>query len=158
MPAPESIEAALARLMPPALSGDGQASIDAMLDELADAGSAATPAPRPRQGVPGFVMASGIAAALAALAAVWLTPSGAEDAAPAAAAHVPASGLVLVGEADRVEEMTDAGWLTGPGGQAMEAVRVRLVEQNIFRDEQTGMILSVSEPREEILLTPITAF
>ena len=162
MQAPNPIESALARLMPPALSESGQHSIEAMLDELA-----ATAAPRnfpPRPLKPRWVrrltLPLGMAAALAALLA--LVPSQAPVAPPLAMHHPMAdnkgSGLVLVSESDRIEAMSDEGWVAGPDGATMQAVRVRVVEANTLRDEETGIVVQVSDPREEMILTPVTVF
>jgi hypothetical protein len=45
-----------------------------------------------------------------------------------------------------------------PDGAAMQAVRVRVVEANTLRDEETGIVVQVSEPREEMVLTPVSVF
>lgn len=175
MQAPESIETALVRLMPPGLSEAGQCSINAMLDELAGINPAAAeetaavvpapPARRIRRLAPGWIAASGIAAALALVASLRTGPL-ADDVhlaavisqQPPVQVGIPASGLVLVGEFDHIEAMTDEGWLADPDGVTMEATRIRVVEGNTFLDEETGVLVQVSEPREEIFLTPITAF
>jgi len=161
MQAPDPIETILARLMPPALSQSGQRSIEAMLDELA----AATP----RKSSPGslkpqwvrrFSLPLGIAASLAALLA--LVPRSAQVTPPLAMHHPSAdnkgSGLVLVSESDRIEAMSDEGWVADPDGTAMQAVRVRVVEANTLRDEETGIVVQVSDPRDEMILTPVTMF
>jgi hypothetical protein len=159
MQAPDPIETVLARLMPPALSESGQQAIEAMLDELA-AAAPAIPASVPvRSRFVRFAVPLGIAAALAALAALVprhepiTIPSAAGQAAP-----VTGSGLVLVGESDRIEAMSDEGWLADPEGDAMQAVRVRVVEANTLRDEETGIVVQVSDPREEVILMPVTVF
>jgi hypothetical protein len=40
----------------------------------------------------------------------------------------------------------------------MHALRLSVVEENSLRDLETGIVVQISEPREEILLMPITAF
>ena len=159
MQAPNSIEAALSRLMPPALTESGQRSIEAMLDELA-AAVPGTPA-----GVPGkprfarWVVPLGIAATLAAL--VPLVPRKASNTPPLLVNRPVAeakSGLVLVGESDRIEAMSDEGWMADEDGGAMQAVRVRVVEANTLRDEASGIVVQVSDPREEMILMPVSVF
>jgi len=180
MQAPDPIEAALGRLMPPGLSEDGLGSIHAMLDELAAQSPAAretpaaaaawsatpeTPSARRRVRIPAWLATSGIAAALAFVATMETGPRP-DDALmavleidpPPVLAGSPASGLVLVGEFDHIETMTDEGWVTDPDGVAMEATRIRVVGGTTFMDEETGVLVQVSEPREEIFLTPVTAF
>lgn len=162
MQTPDSIEAALARLMPPALSESGQRSIEAMLDELAATAPRAKAAHLPwlRWSVP-----TGIAAALAAVSGwfLWQQPAAAPIAvvaAPTVAPVVPDhdAGLVLVSESSRVEEMLDEGLVGNPEGSALQAVRFRVVETNTFRDEESGIEVQVSEPREETLLMPVSVF
>ena len=68
------------------------------------------------------------------------------------------AGFVLVSESDRIESMTDEGWQEGSDGSAMHALRLSAVEVNNVRDTESGMLVVISEPREEILYTPISAF
>lgn len=158
---PDPIETILARLMPPAISEGGQLDIEAMLDDLA--GTAAPAAPVRPAGAPWMrhLLAGGIAAA--GVAAVLIFPlarppaasSWAHKTSPASGAH---AGLVLVGESDRVESMTDAGWQEDADGAPMQATRLSVVEENSLLDEQTGIVMQVSEPREEIFLMPVSTF
>jgi hypothetical protein len=68
------------------------------------------------------------------------------------------AGLVLVGESDRIESMTDEGWQEESDGSAMRTLRLNVVEENSLLDEETGIVMQVSEPREEILLMPVSTF
>jgi len=151
----DAIEAALARLMPPALSEDCQFEIEAMIDELAGP-EVEEIVEMPVRRTSRWVIGSGIAAAAAGLLAIFpfvkTTPSHAT-----AAVSEEAPGLVLIGESDRVEAMTDEGWRDSDGS-AMHAVRLNVVAENSLRDEETGITMRISEPREELLLTPISAF
>ncbi len=157
MKAPESIEAALSRLMPTALSGEGLHSIETMLDELAgvepeETISGESPAPRWR-----WLAPTGIAACAAILASLVM------DARDEPVADLPAglsarSGILLVDHSERIEEVADEGWTSDPGGAAMKVVWVRAIEEVSFRDERTGIIVHVTQPREEMVFTPITAF
>lgn len=158
MQAPETIEAGLRRLMPPGLSEAGMSSIEAMLDELAGDQISETPE-RNETAKPRFWMSAGIAAAVAALIALNLPHDGVSaNFTVLEPVDFEPLGLVLIGGTDQIEEMSDAGWVAAPDGRAMEATLVRMVEANSYRDEETGVVVEVSEPREEILLTPITAF
>jgi hypothetical protein len=152
----QSIEAILSRLMPPALSEDGQREIETMLDELA--GSAATGAsaapPRPRL----WPLIGGIAAAVVALAVISHSfhPTARSVIARALVADVPA--FELVGESDRVENIRDDGWRESPEGSAMRAMRLRVIEENSLLDHETGIVMRITEPRDELLLMPVSAF
>ncbi len=166
MQTPDSIEAALARLMPPALSESGQRSIEALLDELAGVTPAVTGRRSFKLRPAWLTVPLGIAAALVA----WVSLAPREQAAlprlaglvtaaqPAAAEPEANSGLVLVSESDRIENVSDGGWMGDPDGEAMTAVRVRVVEANTFRDEESGIVVQVSDPRDEVILTPVSVF
>jgi hypothetical protein len=154
----DPVETVLARLMPPALSQEGQAEIEAMLDDLAGV-SAKPESPAPVRGNwRRWWIASGAAAAGVA-AAMMISWSRVD--APFAVTDAKAdalSGLVLVGETDRIESMTEEGWQEDSDGSAMRAMRLNVVEENSFLDEESGIVMQISEPREEILLMPISAF
>ena len=147
-----SVETILARLMPPALSVSGQQEIEAMLDELAGPSPAEQTSTRPRWR---WFVGSGIAAALAAVLTI---PRLMEPAAPQAGTVATVPEFLLVGESDRVESMADEGWREIPDGSAVRAMRVRVVEENSLFDEETGIVMQISQPREELLLMPISAF
>ena len=163
MQRPESsIEDALARLMPKAISEEGQRSLDAMLDELC--GEEELPAaeviPIQRRGVKGgwqILVSAGIAACLALIVTFRSETTERGPLAPVAAT-VPEENLVLVSESDRIEKMSDEGWMEDPQGGMMQAVRMRVVEENSLRDEETGIVVRISEPREELLLIPVNHF
>jgi hypothetical protein len=166
MQTPDSIEAALARLMPPALSESGQRSIEAMLDELAGVAPAAAGHRALFQLRPVTIaIPVGLAAALVA----WFSwapqrqPAAPPQAAAASVAVAPAaaepeSRLLLVRESDQIETLADEGWMGDPDGDAMAAVRFRVIEANTFQDEESGIVVQVSDPREEVVLTPVSVF
>lgn len=162
MQRPESsIEDALARLMPKAISEEGQRSLDAMLDELCgEEEPAADVVPMPRRGVKGgwqILVTSGLAACLALVITFRSETTERGSSMPMAAA-IPEQNLVLVSESDRIEKMSDEGWMADPQGGMMQAVRMRVVEENSLRDEETGIVVRISEPREELLLIPVNHF
>jgi hypothetical protein len=140
----QSIETILSRLMPPALSEQGQQDIEEMLDELAGPTAAETPAeqPRPRY----WRRIAGIAAAIAALAVI---SQAFNPEAPSVIARAVASDEPL---------FEDDGWLESPDGSAMRATRLRVVEENKLLDHETGIVMLITEPRDELLLMPVSAF
>lgn len=155
----EAVESALARLMPPALSQDGQFEIMAMIDELAGPAAENVAVISSGGRLSRWMIGAGIAAAISAIWAVFPLIHGSSEprVAVSPAGEAP-SGLVLVSESDRIESMTDEGWQEDADGSAMHALRLNAVEENNLRDEETGMVVQISEPREEILLMPVSAF
>jgi hypothetical protein len=159
MQAPDPIEAVLARLMPPALGQNSQFEIDSMIDELAGSRVPERGSIVSLRWLIRTLAAGGIAASFGALYAVFpLVGSSPDSRVTIYPPRETLSGLVLVSESDRIESMTDEGWQEDPDGSAMHALRLIAVEENSVRDEESGMVVQISEPREEILLTPITAF
>jgi len=160
MPKPDPIETILARLMPPAMSEAAQRDIEDMLDELADT----TP-----QGV---VSAPAIMAwqrrwiiggsAAAAVALAWILPLATTSVRSSRAALAPATAesneFVLMGESDRIESMRDEGWQENADGSTMRAMRLNVVAENSLLDRETGIVMQVSEPREELFLMPVSTF
>ena len=149
MQAPDPIEAVLARLMPPGLSQQGQVEIEAMIGELAGPESSRGPSWFIRCAIGG-----GIAAAIGALIAVFPTQPAARPFAVVEADR----GYSLVSGSDRIESMTDEGWQEDADGLAMHTLRLKAIEENEVRDERSGMVVLISEPREEILSIPVNAF
>jgi hypothetical protein len=156
MQTPDPVETILARLMPPALSESGQRSIEALLDELAAEVPVcqAVPAPRPHRGW----WIGGIAAA--GIAAAWLLPLTVPPTVKpvAAASPEPSAKVVLVGQSGRIESMVDEGWHEESDGSAMQALRLNVVEEESVLDKETGIVMQIREPREEILLMPVSSF
>jgi hypothetical protein len=144
-----SVETILARLMPPALSVSAHHDIEAMLDELAGSSSSSQ---SPARSYRRWIIGGGLAACLAASFTVPRLVT------PPSPASAPAPDFLLVGESDRIESMTDEGWREISDGSAMRAMRIRVIEENSLFDEETGIVMQVSQPREELLLMPISTF
>lgn len=153
---PDPVETILARLMPAALSDEGQLGIEAMIDELAGP-SAEIIAIKPwfRRPLTGGIAAAGIAAAL--LLPLALPRSTAKSGMTTVGQETP-PGIVLVGETGSIKSMSEEGWQEDSDGSAMRTLRLRVVEENSLLDEETGIVMQVSEPREEYLLMPVSTF
>jgi len=152
MQAPDPIETILARLMPPALCQDCQLEIESMIDDLAETLPAKV---REISWLTRSLIGGGIAAAIGAMCAIFPM---AQDPLKPRLAMTSTPEFVLVSKSDRVEAVTDEGWQEDMDGSAVYAVTLSAVEENNLRDEESGMVVQVSEPREEILLMPISAF
>ncbi len=149
METPEEIELALERrLVPASLSGEGLASIEATLDELAGE-EGESPAPR-------RWWLGGAAAAVAGLVVVVQMRGPIES---AAVASIEPAALVLLEESDRVvaaEE--DAALRAEDDGSVHQAWHVRVVNEERFRDVETGLEVQVVHPRDELVLLPVSHF
>lgn len=151
----DSIETILARLMPPALSEDCQSELDSLFEDSSDSKSETTSELAPKR-LRWKILATGMAAALVGLLGhAFFVKSSPNHS--FAITHQNSYGLVLVGKTDRIESMTDEGWRDSDGA-VMQAVRLNVVAENRLRDEETGILMKISEPREELLLTPISTF
>ena len=148
------MEAALQRLMPVGLSQAVQEQLEANIDDLAD---------EARGDVFNFRTAAKWSGGLTAAAVVAFglfvgftkyNAKGDEQSVASAAE----SKVIFLEEADRVEEVSDDGLFVDAGGSAVRKVRVRVVEESRMRDEGTGIEVSLSAPREETYLLPISTF
>lgn len=152
MKSPEAIEAALARLMPAALSDEGQRAIDRMIEGLA-AESAPRVVRMPRRVWP---------AAAAAVLLVGLSCLAWWPAARPQPASVAAAGqgdvFETLASSEIIETVADEGIVQDPAGAALRATRVRIVGQNTFRDRRTGEVVEVTAPREEMVYAPVSSF
>jgi hypothetical protein len=149
----DPIEAALARLMPVALSDSGERAIHETLDELA----ADLPVNR-GQTQRGWRIGLGIAAA--AIVGAFVVWPSLQAPAPAVAVleEEITSPVEWVSNSDRIESLQDEGRISGTDGDALQAVSLRVVAENTLRDRETGYTLRISEPREELVLMPVTSF
>jgi len=145
------IEAALSRLMPPPLSVGGQRDLEALIDELAGIDESETAIVQ--KSFPWKTLSSIAAGILAIAGGFGITRQSQPT---TVAGNLP--GVVLLSESDRVQSIRDEGWSEDAYGSAMHSVRLNMVEENRLMDEETGIVVRVSEPREEIFFTPITAF
>lgn len=145
------IEAALARLMPPPLSEAGQRELEALIDELSgtDAGKVEV-----SHKLFPWKTLGGIAAGILAIAGGF----GISRQAPPASGTTNFTEVVLISESDRVQSIRDEGWSEEADGSTMHSVRLSMIGENRLMDEETGIVVRVSEPREEIFFTPISAF
>ncbi len=147
------LENALQRLMPSGISEGFRTETETMLDELAN--DARLPALAPRTNIRRI---SGIAAAFAVFCvAGFFVKRNVSDHVSAATGGA-APDLVSLAESDRIERVSDEGLFVDAGGSAVRKLRVRVIEESQMRDEETGIVFSVSEPREEMYLLPVSNF
>jgi hypothetical protein len=146
----EDLEKALLRLMPAALSDAAQAEMEARLDELSDRGEVI------RLDFSRWAKwLGGIAAAVAV--GVFAFPSGDRETAPLAG-MAEDDGMVVLTELDRVENVLDEGLFVDAGGSALRKMSVRVVGESRILDEETGIEVTLTEPRREMYLLPVSNF
>ncbi len=153
----EEMEKALSRLMPVAVSEDAQDRMDEMLDELA--GDSEVTRFDFRKSAK-WLAAGGIAAALG-LGAYVSVP---DQINPLKAIEFVSNQndlepeLIFLSESDRVEGVSDEGLYIDSGGSAVRKVRIRVVGESQIRDEETGIVVMLTEPREEMYMVPVSTF
>lgn len=161
MRTPDEIENALLRLMPAGISVSAQVEMEEKLDELC--GGVEVDMGRPVLAV-NWKRYVGIAAALTV--GIFVALAGYERGLVGNVAEVgrevfqealPADLVFLTGS-DRLEDVSDEGVFVDSAGSAIRKVRIRLVDEQQMRDEETGIVVVVSEPREEMLILPVNSF
>lgn len=156
MSKPEEIESILARLMPTALSERAGLEIGETIEELAKDAGLDIPAARPASARWPWVTGAAAAAVFSAL--VFWKP--ADRAAPSVGsppvADVPE--LVRISQSDTLQSVVQEGWSDDVGGKPHQALRLHMVARQQLLDEETGIVMTVSEPREEVLLLPVHTF
>jgi len=156
METPESVEAKLSRmLIPRGFSGRGMAECELLIDQLAAESPSAKPDRRP------WLWAGGLAASVAL--AIGLALGLPDDAVPPLAlvdgAAAEIEELFLISESEGVVSAQVAGErLSEEDGSLLQPWQVQVVSEERFRDEQTGEEIRVWQPREEIVLVPVSTF
>ena len=153
----DAMEKALLRLMPAALSETAQAGMEAQLDELSGSVEVLSgDAVVIRHGFPRRAKwLCGIAAAVT----IWVFafPFGSQESAPLVGIAED-DGMVVITELDRVENVLDEGLFVDAGGSAVRKMSVRVVGESTILDEETGIEVTLTEPRREMVLLPVSTF
>lgn len=144
------VEEVLLRLMPVGLSRGVCEELEASFDELG--GAEVVGDGRFRVGVKWL---AGVGVAAGVMFGVFL---GMKKDGGGGGARGGEGGVSFLEEADRVEEVSDDGLYVDAGGSAVRRLRVRVVEESRMRDEETGIVVNLTAPREETYLLPISTF
>lgn len=156
MQAPDPIETILARLMPPALNEEFQSGLNETIDKLAGPAPANVVEISSGKWLVRSLLGGGIAAAVGAMFAIYPSDHTSEPSLAKLGDTPPA--LVFISTSDRLESVTDEGLREDSEGTEMHAVKVRTVQENSVRDLASGMVMDITEPREEILMMPLGSF
>lgn len=144
-------EEALQRLMPVGLSAGLQEGLEECFDELAGESKMDFYAVAKRIAAIGAVavLVAGLVLGMIKIQTPGDRLAGLDEAEP---------DVVFLEELDRVEDVSDEGLYVDAGGSAVRKLRVRVVEESRIRDEETGIVVDLSAPREETYLVPISTF
>ncbi|MBM3863629.1 MAG: hypothetical protein FJ385_06720 [Verrucomicrobia bacterium] len=135
------VEDVLARLMPAAISAQGQRGIESMLDGLT-ASCPAWPVERARHRSRKWIWSGGIAASIAAISV--------------AAAQINDHRYRLVGSPTTYEQQLGSeGIHEDAEGRLMEAVRLRIVEEGRYKDILSGRLITLTNIQEETIFLPL---
>jgi hypothetical protein len=159
MSKPEDIEGILARLMPTALSQRAETEIGETINRLASEADLEIPAIRPAA-VARWPWVAGAAAAAVIAVFVFWDPSDLQHSVHRAdsPALIDVPELVRISHSDTLQSVVQEGWSDDVGGKPHQALRLHMVAQQQILDEETGIVMTVSEPREEVLLVPVHTF
>jgi len=105
-------------------------------------------------------MVGGIAAA-AAITLAALIVGQYQTAPPSTIATVTRPikpSLTLLEETGRVDDASNAGTVEESDGTSLQAWKYHVVEKDRMKDRATGLVVEVSQPRDEFLLMPVSAF
>jgi hypothetical protein len=168
----EDIEKALSKLVPSAISDKGQQDLENLIDSLA-AEETVVEMPQPVTAAPqrrAWSWAGGIGAAAAAVVISMSLPLANPEANRQAVAIngspqvvpvnsiAPDEGVVLLDQVERVEAAEPEDWVSEADGVTHRAWRFHVVNEERVQDVKTGYEVTVSRPREKVVLMPVTAF
>lgn len=172
----QSIEDKLRQLAPPAISEEGQLMLEETIDELAgeslkEEGLATvvqgTAISAVNNGRSGWLWKSAAAIALLAVPAVIIQfKSLKSNTVPASLAVTTPAGdvlnyseLVLLKSTNRIDASEDDGVIIPNDGSAPHRrYRYFVIDEEQVRDEETGTIIILRQPRREVVTIPVTKF
>ena len=162
----KSIEEKLQRLVPPALSEDGQERMEETIDQLAGVSEES----RERSTKPFFfqVLLNGkVAALVAALlfpaVMIYALVNREDDTSlavndPQITPGVPAQ-MVLLRSSNVIDGRENDGLIVPSDGTAPHyRFRYRIVDEAQVQDPETGTVITLRQPRQEVVTIPVTQF
>ncbi len=161
MPPSPSIEEKLNRLVPSGVSTRAQRGLEDTIDRLAAASGLGD-----GSGSPGVMAhwawkAAAVVALIAAPVVMFRTLPGKTVESPALAAITPeaAAGLVVLSSTQQIVATEDDGLIIPEdGGTPHYRFRYQVSDEERLRDPETGTIVTLRQPRQEIHTIPVTLF
>lgn len=175
----QSIEDKLSQLIPSSVSEEGQMKMEESIDELADSSSnvaeTATPVASsedaPRQTGKGSsfwpwkVAAAIVLLVVPAVMFKW-NPSSVDSLSPTSLAVTDpvsevwgSSELVILKATNRVDGLEEDGLILPLDGSGPHyRYRYHVIDEERVRDEKTGTVITLRQPRQEVVTVPVTQF
>jgi hypothetical protein len=150
------VEEILARLMPVSLSDGAEVRIRSALEQRAQESGVDVPS-RPVR-VAWFLWSGTAAAVLTWVVWVSHTTHGAPASKDLAEVSPQEGKLVSLSHSASVQSVEEDRWQDDAHGRVLKALRLRMVAEQQILDKETGIVMTVREPREELVLYPVTAF
>ena len=165
-----TIEERLSQLTPPAISENGQAMLGQTIDELAgvepcldQVHGGKNPAVTVRSRMKDWPWKAAAAVALLAVPAVMLIDQ--DDASPSLTTNAStgdplfSSELVVLKSTNRIDGREEDGLIIPRDGSSPHyRYRYHVTDEEQIRDDQTGTIVTLRQPRQEIVTIPVTQF
>ncbi len=170
MDRPTSIEEKLRRLAPASISEDGQAMLGQAIDQLAGVephlaqmhGGNPAGTSRFRMKDWPWTKAAAALAVLAVPTMMWLNQNNSAPALTTTASAsdpMAASGLVILKSTNRIDGRVEDGLIIPrDGSKPHYRYRYSVTAEEQVRDAQTGTIITLRQPRQEVVTIPVTQF
>lgn len=166
-----SIEAKLQRLVPPSLSEDGELRLEEAVDRLAGVQSRGESQGRPAAGNAAWLWKAVAVVAVLVIPVVMIQFAD-RDAEDSSLAQVdPSISLNVASEMANLQEMVllkstklidgrvDDGLIVPDDGATPHyRYRYRVVDEEQVRDLESGSVITIRQPRQEVVTIPVTQF
>ena len=157
-----SIEEKLARLIPPALSEEGQTSMEDLIDELAgvEADDHSGMSSKP------WLWKVAAAVAILAVPVVMIQQRGDSPAMDTSLARLDTDvtldvspEMMLLKSIKMIDARENDGLIVPNDGSAPHyRYRYRVIDEEVVKDPETGVVITLRQPRQEIVTIPVTQF
>jgi hypothetical protein len=156
MPKADRVEEILARLMPVSMSEGAEVRIRAAIEQSTQKSWVDAPS---RPVWVARLLWSGAAVAVLTWG-VWRSQTPDGTPAPKDLAQVSPQGgeLVSLSHSASLQSVEEDRWQDGAQGRVLKSLRLRMVAEQQILDKETGIVMTVREPHEELVLYPVTAF
>lgn len=157
-----SIEEKLSRLIPPALSEEGQRGLEDLIDELAGVEADADFEATPNR----WLWKVAAAVAILAVPVVMTHRRGDSPVMDTSLAQLDVDvtlgvspEMMLLKSIQMIDAREDDGLIVPSDGTAPHyRYRYRVIDEEVVRDPETGVEITLRQPRQEVVTIPVTQF